>query len=168
MSAQRLIKVGVIAGLFGVNGWVKIFSYTEPKENILNYKHWVISKGGDKKTVNIKHGQLHGKTVIVRIEDINDRDQAKALLGYDIYISREQLPVLSKGEYYWSDLIGSDVENLEGIRIGTVDSLFETGANDVLVVKGKREQAIPFIQGQVIKSIDLTAKKIVVDWDADF
>jgi len=93
---------------------------------------------------------------------------ASSLLGYEVFISRDQLTVLSKGEYYWSDLIGLTVENLEGIQLGAVDGLFETGANDVIVVKGEREQAIPFIQGEVIKSIDLTAKKIVVDWDADF
>ena len=168
MADQRLIKVGVISSLFGVNGWVKIFSYTEPKENILKYKHWEICKDGDRKTVNVKSGQLHGKTVIAQIEGITDRDQAKALLGYDAFIKREQMPDLSKGEYYWSDLIGLDVENLAGTHLGKVDSLFETGANDVFVVKGKREQVIPFVQDQVIKSIDLDAGKMVVDWDEDF
>jgi 16S rRNA processing protein RimM len=168
LADQRLIKVGVISGLFGVNGWVKIFSYTEPKENILNYRHWIISKAGDQRTVKVINGQLQGKTVIAQIENINDRDMASSLLGYEVFISRDQLPVLSKGEYYWSDLIGLTVENLEGIQLGAGDGLFETGANDVIVVKGEREQAIPFIQGEVIKLIDLTAKKIVVDWDADF
>jgi 16S rRNA processing protein RimM len=128
----------------------------------------LIIKSGDEKTVNLNQGRLHGKTIIAQLENINDREQAAGLLGYEAYISRAQLPELPDGEFYWSDLIGLDVENLEGVGLGTVDSLLETGANDVLVVKGKREQAIPFIQGQVIKSIDLTEHKLVVDWDEDF
>jgi 16S rRNA processing protein RimM len=168
LADQRLIKIGVISGLFGVNGWLKIFSFTEPKENILNYKQWLIVKSGDEKTVSLNQGRLHGKTIIAQLENINDREQAAGLLGYEAYISRDQLPELPDGEFYWSDLIGLHVENLTGVGLGTVDSLFETGANDVLVVKGKREHAIPFIQGQVIKSIDLTEHKLVVDWDEDF
>ena len=89
-------------------------------------------------------------------------------MGSDIYISQEQLPAPKEGEYYWVDLIGLDVENLDGISLGKVDNLFETGANDVLLVKGERERAIPFLQGQTVKSIDLTEGKMIVDWDADF
>ena len=89
-------------------------------------------------------------------------------MGWDVYISHEQLPTLAQNEYYWADLIGLDVENLEGFQLGKVDSLIETGANDVLVVKGERELAVPFLQGQTVKSIDLAAGKMIVDWDADF
>jgi 16S rRNA processing protein RimM len=106
--------------------------------------------------------------VVAQIDGIVDRDQALTLMGWDVYISHEQLPAPDEGEYYWIDLIGLDVENLEGIQLGKVGSLFETGANDVLLIKGERERAIPFLQGQTVMSIDLAAGKMIVDWDADF
>ena len=168
MSKQDLINIGKISGVFGVKGWLKITSYTQPKDNIIGYKTWSLIKGDQATSVKVIEGHAQGKGIIVRIEGITDRDQALALNAWDVYISREQLPKLEQGEYYWADLVGLDVENKEGIRLGKVDSLFETGANDVLLVKGERERAIPFLKGQTVQSIDLESGKIVVDWDADF
>ncbi len=168
MSNQDLINVGKISGVFGLKGWVKVFSYTEPRENILSYKHWSLKKSGQDKSVKVISGQLQGKGVVAQIEGVTDRDQALLLMGWDVYITHDQLPALTKGEYYWTDLIGLDVENLEGFQLGKVDSLFETGANDILLVKGERERALPFIKGQIVVSIDVAGRKIVVDWDADF
>jgi 16S rRNA processing protein RimM len=168
LSNQDLINVGKISGVFGVKGWVKVFSYTEPRGNILSYKHWLLKKGSQDKSVKAIAGQLQGKGVVAQIEGVTDRDQALVMMGWDVYITHEQLPALAKGEYYWADLVGLDVENLEGFQLGKVDSLFETGANDILLVKGERERALPFIKGQTVISIDLDGRKIVVDWDADF
>jgi 16S rRNA processing protein RimM len=168
LSKQDLIHVGKISGVFGIKGWVKVFSYTEPRDNILAYKHWLLKKSNQDKSVEVAGGQLQGKSVVAQIEGISDRDQAFALMGWDVYVSHGQLPPTAKDEYYWADLIGLDVENLEGFQLGKVDSLIETGANDVLVVKGERELAVPFLQGQTVKSIDLAAGKMIVDWDADF
>jgi 16S rRNA processing protein RimM len=168
LSNSALINVGKISGVFGVKGWVKVFSYTEPRENILSYKHWLLKKGSQDKSVKAIGGQIQGKGVVAQIEGITDRDQALALMGWDVYISHDQLPALTKGEYYWTDLIGLDVENLEGFQLGKVDSLFETGANDILLVKGERERALPFIREQTVIAIDLAERKIIVDWDADF
>jgi 16S rRNA processing protein RimM len=113
-------------------------------------------------------GQLQGKTVIAQLRGIDDRNMAESLIGWDIYIPKAQLPQAAKGEYYWSDLIGLQVTNLEGIAFGKVTGLMETGANDVLLISGERERAVPFLQGQTVISIDLTAKTLQVDWDADF
>lgn len=169
MSKQDLINVGKISGVFGLKGYLKVFSYTEPRENILSYKHWLIKKSAKEQSVKVIGGQLQGKNVVAQLDGINGRDQAEILIGSDIFISHEQLPPLAKGEYYWADLIGLDVENLEGIQLGKIDNLFETGANDVLVVKDSdQERAIPFLQGQTVKSIDLDVGKMIVDWDADF
>jgi len=168
LSNQDLINVGKISGVFGLKGWVKVFSYTEPRENILSYKHWLRKKGSQDKSVKVIGGQLQGKGVVAQIEGVTDRDQALLLMGWDVYITHDQLPTLAKGEYYWTDLVGLDVENLEGFQLGKVDSLFETGANDILLVKGERERALPFIKGQTVISIDVVAGKIVVDWDPDF
>ena len=147
---------------------MKIFSYTEPRDNILSYKNWLLNKSGQEKSVKIIGGQAQGKSLVAQIDGIADRDQALTLMGWDVYISHEQLPAPEEGEYYWIDLIGMDVENLEGVQLGKIDSLFETGANDIIVVKGDRERAVPFLQGQTVKSIDLIAGKMIVDWDADF
>jgi 16S rRNA processing protein RimM len=164
----NLIHIGKISGVFGVKGWLKIFSYSEPKDNILFYKSWLLKKNSQNKEIKIVDGKVQGKGVVVQIDGIEDRDQALNLMGWDIYITREQLPIVDEGEYYWADLIGLDVENLNGIHLGTIDSLFETGANDIIVVTGERERALPFLQGQIVKSIDLANHKMVVDWDADF
>lgn len=168
MPKPNLIQVGKISGVFGVKGWLKIFSHTEPKDNILKYKNWSLKKNGQDKPVNVIGGQLQGKGVIAQIDGIEDKDQALGLMGWDIYISHGQLSALAKNEYYWVDLIGLAVENLEGVQLGKIESLLETGANDVLVIKGERERAVPFLQGQIVKSVDLAAAKMIVDWDADF
>jgi 16S rRNA processing protein RimM len=162
------IGVGKISGVFGVKGWLKIFSYTSPKENILNYSPWLLKKAGEVKTVEVVGGNLQGSGVIAHIKGVNDRNQAETLLGCEIFILREQLPPASEGEYYWSDLIGLEVVTVGGVVLGIVDSLLETGANDVLIVKGERERAVPFIKGQVIVEVDREAGRIVVDWDSDF
>ncbi len=168
MSPTGLIHVGKIAGVFGVKGWLKIASYTNPKDNILSYQPWLLQKGSEEKSVKVSAGQLQAKGVIVQLDGITDRDQGLQLMGWDIYINHQQLPPPNKGEYYWADLVGLSVENTEGVQLGKIDSLMETGANDILLVKGDKERAIPFLQGSVVKSIDLAASKLVVDWDADF
>ena len=168
MSKQEEINVGKISGVFGVKGWIKVFSFTDRKENILGYSPWLLKKGTDSKTVTVIDGKLQGKAIVAQLDGINDRDEAASLMGWDIFITPEQLPKAEKDEYYWSDLIGLAVETNLGIQLGVVESLLETGANDVVIVKGERERVIPFLQGQTIISIDLVAGKMVVDWDPDF
>ncbi len=168
MSKQDLIHVGKVSGVFGIKGWLKITSYTEPRVNIAHYGRWILKKNNEQKPINVLAGQAHSKGVIVQLEHIADRDQALALMGWDIFISRDQLPPAKQGEYYWADLVGLQVENTAGTPLGKVESLFETGANDVLVLSGDRERAVPFIQGQIVKSIDLQSGVMIVDWDADF
>ena len=168
MSRQQHINVGRISGVFGVKGWVKVFSFTDIRENILNYSPWLLKKDSETRSVAVIDGKLQGKAVVAQLDGVNDRDQAARLMGWDVFITPEQLPKVAKGEYYWSDLIGLTVETNLGVQLGIVDSLLETGANDVVIVKGERERAIPFLQGQTIINIDLDAGRIVVDWDPDF
>ena len=168
MSEQRDISVGKISGVFGIKGWVKVFSYTEDKENILDYSPWLLKKANESKTLKVVTGNLQGKAIVAQLEGIQDRDQAESLIGWDIFIRAEQLPKTASNEYYWSDLIGLKVENTEGVDLGVINSLLATGANDVIIVQGERERCIPFLQGQTIINIDLNATKMIVDWDADF
>lgn len=168
MLEQQFINVGKISGVFGVKGWVKVFSFTDPRENILTYSPWLLKKGDETKTINVVDGQLQGKTIVAQLAGVDDRDQAASLMGWDVFITQDQLPAAAKGEYYWSDLIGLKVETIDGVQLGVVDSLLETGANDVIIVQGERERVIPFLQGQTIIDIDLNAGRIIVDWDPDF
>ena len=168
MSEKKLINIGRISGVFGVKGWVKVFSFTNPRDNILDYSPWLLKKSNETRTVEVIDGALQNKVVVAQIKGVTDRDHAASLMGWDIYISPDQLPETAEGEYYWSDLVGLKVETTQGIQLGTVESLLETGANDVLIVQGDRERAIPFLQGQIIISIELEAGKMIVDWDPDF
>ncbi len=168
MSGQKQINLGKVSGTFGVKGWVKVFSFTDPRDNILSYSPWLLKKGSESKIVKVIDGKLQGKTLVAQLEGVVDRDMAEALLGWDILIDQNQLPATKAGEYYWSELIGLQVENLQGVHLGTVDSLLETGANDVLIIRGERERAVPFIQGQHVIEVDLNQRKIKVDWDPEF
>nr|WP_305906560.1 ribosome maturation factor RimM [Methylomarinum sp. Ch1-1]MDP4519249.1 ribosome maturation factor RimM [Methylomarinum sp. Ch1-1] len=169
MLDDDLINVGEISGVFGVKGWVKVFSYTQPRENILNYSPWYLQKGREIKEIKLVGGQRQGKLVVAALEGITDRDMAAPLSGSKILIDKKQLPAAQEGEYYWADLVGLRVETDQGVALGTVDHLLETGANDVLVVKGDgKERLIPFLQQQTVLSIDLEQGVMVVDWDPDF
>ena len=169
MPEEELISVGEISGVFGVKGWVKVFSLTDPRENIVSYSPWLLRKGGEVKEVKLVNGKRQGKSVVAQIEGISDRNDAELLCGWEILINKSQLPETEEGVYYWVDLVGLFVETDQGVSLGQVDYLLETGANDVLVVKeGDQERLIPFINEQVIKKIDLKDKKMIVDWDPEF
>jgi 16S rRNA processing protein RimM len=168
MSDDGMIIVGRVSGLFGVRGWVKIYSHTAPRKGILRYKTWYLQQNGSWQAFELAAGHAQGKGVVAQLKGFDDRDQAATLVGIDIAIKREQLPKLGPGEYYWTDLEGLRVENLEGVDLGVVSHLFETGANDVMVVEGDRERLIPYTKGEAVKEVDLEAGRILVDWDADF
>ena len=163
----RWVILGRISGLFGVRGWVKVFSHTSPRSNILEHKTWYLLTAGGRERIRLKAGRVHGKGIVAQLEGFDDRDRAAELLGTDIAVPREQLPQAAEGEYYWTDLEGLRVQTLKGEELGRIDHLFETGSNDVMVVKGERERLIPFID-QVISAVDLEAGVITVDWDPDF
>ena len=164
---NKKLLVGKINGFFGLQGWVKVFSYTNPRTNILNYSPWSIKVDGNFQSIDITNGREQSKTIVAHIKGIDNREDSQKFIGQDIYINKEQLPKLTQGEYYWHELIGFDVINKDKERLGTVDYFVETGANDVLVVKGKKEYWIPYIEPFLV-SIDSKNNKILVDWDKDF
>jgi 16S rRNA processing protein RimM len=169
MLTDDFISIGEITSVFGIKGWVKVHSFTEPRENILNYSPWFLKKGNEVQEVKLLNGKRQGKTIVASLDGVSDRDVAASYSGWDIQIKQSQLPKPESGEYYWADLIGLQVETDEGVLLGKVDYLIETGANDVLVVQdGETERLIPFLQDQVIKKIDLESRQMVVDWDPDF
>ncbi len=168
MSDRQFIVMGRISGLFGVRGWVKVYSYSEPREGILNYSPWFLRQNDSWQAIEMLSGHRQGKGVVAHLQGCDDRDQATALMGCEIAVQRDQLPELAKDEYYWSDLQGLRVVNLEGVELGKISHLFETGANDVVVVKGDRERLIPYTWGEAVRNVDLDAGLMIVDWDPDF
>jgi 16S rRNA processing protein RimM len=159
------VILGRISGLFGVRGWVKVYSYTEPREAVLDYNRWLLSSKDGWQEATVAEGQRHGKTVIVRLDGYDDRDAAAGLIGTDIGIPRDQLPEAGKDQFYWSDLEGLRVLHRDGTELGKLDHMLETGANDVMVVKGETERLIPFVMNEVVLGVDLEKGEIEVDWE---
>ncbi len=168
--AGRRVPVGRIVGLYGVQGWVKIESWTEPRTKIFDYHPWQLSAapGAVTEIAGVK-GRPQGKGLVACLPGVDDREMAAALVGSDIHVAREQLPPPGKDEYYWVDLEGLEVVTTEGVALGRISHLFATGANDVVVVRdGERERLIPFVQGSYVRSVDLSGGRMVVDWDPEF
>ena len=161
------IALGKIVGVFGIKGWVKVFSETRPREQIFKYSPWILELNGSVIEAELVEGKVQGKGLIASLKGFTDCDQAKQLNGAVITVPEQALPVTGKDEYYWSQLVGPNVVNLQGINLGRVKSLFETGANDVMIVKGDEEHLVPFTRYAVI-DVDLDSGMITVDWDEDF
>ena len=170
-ATDRHVVLGRISGVFGLRGELKVQSYTEPSEGICGYTPWALRRGDRASDPTVEYavemGRRHGKGVVVKLQGITDIDRARALIGSEILVQRERLPPPAAGEHYWNDLEGMRVVTVDGVELGEVSHLFETGANDVLVVKGERERLIPFIES-AIRSVDHATRIIQVDWDPEF
>lgn len=167
-NGERLVTLGEINGVFGVQGWVKVWSATEPRERILEYGPWRLRMAdGDWREIAVLDGRRHGQTVVACLEGIEDRDQARALNGAEIAVTRSRLPPPGEGEYYWTDLEGLRVVTLDDHDLGRVQGLLRTGANDVMVVAGERERLVPFVLERYVREVDFEAGVIRVDWDPE-
>lgn len=162
-----MVEMGRIEAPFGVRGWVRARAFTQDREGLLRYREWWL--GGDEgwKSYQVAEGRMHGKGIVARLKGSTDRETAGKFRGMNIAVPRSQLPETRSGEYYWADLVGLSVVNLREERLGKVAALMQTGANDVLVVKGDRERLIPCISSAV-KRVDLAAGRVVVDWELDY
>jgi 16S rRNA processing protein RimM len=163
---RKIVALGHISGVHGINGWLKIHSLTEPREAIFEYQPWLL--GEQQEAVRIKQGKRHGKHLIALLENTQDRDQAEQLVNRQIACFRDQFPELPETNYYWTDLIGLKVETTNGMKLGKIQNMLATGANDVMVVQDERERLIPFVHGTYVQCVDLEQGLVVVDWDPDF
>jgi 16S rRNA processing protein RimM len=161
------VVVGCFGAPHGINGWLKVNSFTQPPSNILNYRPWLIQVQGKWQPLTLQIIEQRGRNILVKPFDCDDPEAARRYTNLEIAVTRDQFPSLPPGEYYWRDLVGLRVINQEGILLGRVDSLLATGANDVLVVKGERERLIPYLK-HVILEVDTAVGVIQVDWDAMF
>ena len=175
MSKEEQIILGKVGAVYGIKGWLKIHSFTDETEAILDYFPWSLKLGNNTQTVEITDWRKHNKVLIVKVAGIDDRDDAQAFVGSEILTNEAALPELSQDDFYWRDIIGMSVVTNKGYDLGVVTDMMETGANDVLVVKAnlndgfsKKERLIPYLFEQVVKSVSLENKQICVDWDPGF
>lgn len=166
---EKQVLVGRIVGLSGVGGMVKLESWTDPRMQIFSYQPWQLKSAAGFKEMSGARGREQGKGMVAELPGIANREAAAALIGSEIWVARSAMPKAAPGQYYWFDLEGLEVVNVEGVAMGKVSHLISTGANDVMVARqGDRERLIPFIDDDFVKSVDLQAQRITVDWDPDF
>jgi 16S rRNA processing protein RimM len=181
----NMVVMGRVVAPYGVYGWVKVKPDTEELDGLFDYDTWWLGKAGQWREMQVETAKIHTDLLLVKLAGVHDRDAALALKGMQVSIPRAMLPALSSAdEYYWSDLIGLQVSNTQGVNLGEVVDVFETGANDVVVVRTHQEatstgtdktkktakpeeKLLPFIADVILK-VDLQNKSMLVDWDADF
>lgn len=170
MSQAHWVGLGHISGVYGVRGWVRVFSSTLPREQILTYRPWYLGRPDELPAADAAPvtatGRQQGKGIVAALEGVDDRDAAAQLIGYGIYVPREALPRTAPGQYYWTDLVGLAVRTRSGEALGSVVRLMETGVHDVLVLDGGADRLIPFVPGAVVVDVDLRAGVITVEWDS--
>lgn len=178
-GAAAAVVLGRVLGAFGIHGWVKVRPFTETADGLLGQSAWSLNQAGTTRLVQVNEAKQHGALVLAHLEGVADRGQAEALRGADVTVAREQLPAPGAGEYYWSDLIGLAVRNVNGIDLGRIAGLIAAPAHDVLRVEGtegtgqeadhetRRERLIPFVE-PILREVDLASGLVVVDWEADY
>jgi len=172
--ASDWVVLGRLVAPYGIKGWLHLQSFTEYPEDIAEYDPIWVGKNGQWTQTSFKQVQVHGKGLVALLVACSDRTQAEALVGSEVAVPRAQLPALEDGDYYWSDLEGLKVVNVQGDMLGVVDSLFETGANDVMVVRpvegscDETERLIPYVLERYVLEVDLDQAIIRVDWERDF
>jgi len=181
-TPSDLVLVGYVSGAYGLNGWVRIKSYSTDADALLHAKTWWLGNPElpqQLREIDLQQAKIHSGDVVAQLVGVAGRDAAEALKGSAVQISRRHFPALADGEFYWVDLIGLEVENLQGQRLGIVEDMMDNGAHPILRIaassgfqaaeaeKSQREILIPFVE-QFVKTVDQAAKKIVVDWEQDY
>jgi 16S rRNA processing protein RimM len=177
VEAPSALVVGQLSGVFGVKGWLKVKSFTQPEENILQYTPWRLRAPSGLQVVEVDDYQMRPQGLVVHFKGLDDRDEAALIARLEIEVDKSELPELQQGDYYWHQLMGltviTDFLGRDQI-LGQLTDILETGANDVLVVApgtgsiDQRERLVPYVPDVYVKSVDLTAREIRVWWDPEF
>jgi 16S rRNA processing protein RimM len=174
MADSKRVTMGRIGGPYGIKGWVKLISFTEPQENILQFRHWQVKLGQSLVDLEMDQHKQHGKGLIAHFVGYDDPESARRLNDVELTVATDALPDLGEEDYYWYQLAGLQVVTVSGHVLGKVEKLLETGANDVLVVASTvesvddRERLIPWLPGRVVKEVSLERNLVVVDWEPDY
>jgi 16S rRNA processing protein RimM len=166
MENKRII-VGRLGASYGVRGWLKVISFTDPFDNLLHYPSWQLKHQGQWQTITCEECKVHGRALIVKFNECDSPEQAREYTNDLIAIDHDALAHLDDGEYYWTDLVGLQVANLDGTLLGTIDSMLETGSNDVMVIKNDKNELLLPYRDEVVKSINLEQGTMTVDWDLE-
>lgn len=164
---DEYVVMGRVIAPYGVRGWIKVRPLTEAVDGLLDYKYWWLGPAGNRRLYQLLDGRVHRDGLVVCVSGVASREEAAQMRGWQIAVTRAELPPAPLGQYYWSDLVGLSVVNRNGQALGEVAEIFATGANDVLVVRGERERLIPFIE-TVLVSVELERSRLVVDWGVDY
>ena len=168
-NTKKWVTLGRVSGVFGVKGWLKVQSYTEPHDNIATFDAWTLRRNGADRVFEVEDGRSHtGSSVVAKLRGLDDRDLAREWVGAEVVVEHERLPAVRTDEFYWTDLEGLEVRTTTGWCSVRSTILLATGANDVLVLGGSPEVLIPFVVGPVVKQVDLATGLIVVDWSPDY
>lgn len=173
------VALGYVAGVFGVKGRVRIYSFTRPHSGIFNYPRWWIKRadpdsGLTEFEVDLLEGRTKADKLVALISDksgrpLSSRDEAAGFVGATIYVARSALPPTREGVYYWADLIGLHVRTVSGDSLGHVETITDNGAHDVLVVANeKNRQLVPFVFGPIVTKVCIEKGYLVVNWEADY
>ena len=176
VKTDSLVSLGSVLSPFGLQGAVKVFSYCRPKQSIFRYNQWLlVAESGDEKLVTIERHQLSGKYLIVKLKGVDTPERAKEYKNWKIAVAEQQLEKSGEDTFYWYQLEGCRVVLQKTKQVlGVVSHLIETGANDVLVVvpsaesMDAKQRLIPWIIDNTVVDVDVVAKSIVMDWDADY
>ena len=158
------VELGRVSGAFGIRGWIRLQSFTQPLDGILRYERWTI--GG--REWQVVEGHAQGRSVVASLAGLADRTDAEGLRGEVIVVPRSALPKPKRGEFYWADVLGGEVVSTRGARLGTLESVTSNGAQDVMVVRGERMRLIPFVVGPIVIGVDTGSKRILVEWEPEY
>ena len=159
--------LGRVGAPFGVQGWVKVTSYTEPVAGIANYARWTLVRGGEQRQVRVLESKRAGQSIAVKLEGVETREAAQALTGAEVQVDRSELPQAGPKEHYLHDLLGLEAVNREGVPLGRVDGFLDLPAHPVAVLRdGTRERLVPVVPERLV-AVDRAAGRVTFDWHAD-
>ena len=164
---RRRVVLGQVGGAFGVQGWVRIQSYTDPPANILGYSRWQLGQAGQWREVEVEDGKVTAKGVLAKFVGVETPEDARLATGEQIAVDREALPAPAPGEYYWSDLEGLTAFGRDNQPLGRIEEFRATPAGPVVVIRGERQHWVPFVKERIV-AVDLDAGRVVFDWAADW
>ena len=169
VTSDEMVIMGRVAAPFGIKGWLRVTPYTHSPEDLLAYSElWLRVPGGEWRKCAISEAKVQSRSMLMALKGVTDRTDAEVYCRMEVAVPRSHLPPLGQDEYYWRDLLGMAVFTTDGVDLGKVEQIVETGANDVLVVRGERDRWIPFLLDHYVVSINLSDRKITVDWDPEF
>jgi len=168
VDSENHIVIGRIGSTYGIKGWLKVQSFTAPETNIFDYQPWLYQKRGQWVVLECDTFEAKPERLLIHIKGYDNPEMAKQLTGLEIATTRDQLPKLPKGEYYWHDLIGLEVVTTKQVSLGKVKNILSNAAHPLLEIQGEKQHLLPLLFDKFIVEVNLSERKIIADWDPEF